>query len=154
MHIVFYGIRVYVPGLGYALRSRSRFALTATVGAVLLLAIAAGGIGVFLGMREFVCNGQCGGIAQITLDKASFNSTSGTLYFSLNNSYPSNTTIPTIIVNQVPCKGTFPTILAHTITSSSCTVTTSGDNFVRHQNVTFVITLENAQVITGTVTAD
>jgi hypothetical protein len=91
-------------------------------------------------------------VKEITLFYMTFSSGSDTLNFTVNNPFPTNSSITDVSVNQTSCIGVFVPLQAESITNESCTV--SGyRTFAEGQSVSYAINFSNGQSVSGSVFA-
>src|SRR5487761_472964 len=125
-------------------------AISAAAVAFIILGTIIGILAVFyvIGQTQasFCCN-----VRSIQITSMTFNATTATLNFTVNNPFPSPTTVSSVHVNQMPCTENFAPLKANALTSESCVV--SGLTFTKGETVNYATSFANGQSITGAVYA-
>lgn len=132
------------------MRKQSKKALFTTVIAMILCALVVGIIGfVYLVSTpyDFCCFGT--DIRVIQIITMTFNATTATLNFTLNNPDP-QTTVSSVTINQMLCDGNFALVKANAKSlSESCIV--SGVSFTKGETVNYIVSLADGQSLRGAV---
>jgi hypothetical protein len=124
------------------------------ISAIAVVFIILAAIAVILGIlfvESFTFGTYCCNVRGIEMESVTFNATTSTLNFTLNNPM-SETTISSVIVNQMSCNNAnFALLKADTATSESCIV--SGATFRNGETVNYTTSFANGQTISGSVYA-
>jgi hypothetical protein len=131
------------------MESNQKKAISAIAVIFIILAAIAGILGILF-VESFTFGTYCCNVRGIEMESVTFNATTSTLNFTLNNPM-SETTISSVKVNQMSCNANFAPLKVDTATSESCIV--SGTTFTKGETVNYTTIFANSQTISGSVYA-
>ena len=95
---------------------------------------------------------DCGGQTRaISLTSATLNANTSTFSFTINNPFPTEQKISSVMVNQKSCNSNFAPLNASYVTLESCVV--SGTTFTKGEVVNYIVNFANSQDASGSIIA-